>query len=186
MIHNDTCYEVKTHWGLFRLDEGAYRDYLQGKLWISWNPSKPQQPQKIEGATEPMPTNISEEAVQLRDKAGRNGVYNTLQQLIPGEQLVIPYKQRMSGLSIDEMNLSVRASNGLMRAGASTFGKLYSLMETELGLRGVRNLGAKSEKEITSAFISACYQQLNPVEKAVFWQKVLDQALLLDSRHCTI
>ena len=175
MIHNDTWYEVKTHWGWFRLDEGAYRDYLQGKLWITWKPGRPQEQQKIDGAVELMPTNISEEAVQLRDKAGRYGVYSTLQQLIPGEQVIIPYKQRMSSLSIEEMNLSVRASNGLMRAGASTFGKLRELMHRETGLRGVRNLGAKSEKEITIAFISACYQQLNSTVKAVFWQKVLDQ-----------
>ena len=32
MIHNDTYYEVSTNWGWFRLDEGAYRDYLAGKL----------------------------------------------------------------------------------------------------------------------------------------------------------
>ena len=149
MIHNDTWYEVKTHWGWFRLDEGAYRDYLQGKLWITWKPGRPQEQQKIDGAVELMPTNISEEAVQLRDKAGRYGVYSTLQQLIPGEQVIIPYKQRMSSLSIEEMNLSVRDSNGLMRAGASTFGKLRELMDRETGLRGVRNLGTKSEKEIT-------------------------------------
>ena len=155
MIHNDTWYEVKTHWGWFRLDEGAYRDYLQGKLWITWKPGRTQEQKKIDGAVELMPTNISEEAVQLRDKAGRYGVYSTLQQLIPGEQVIILYKQRMSSLSIEEMNLSVRASNGLMRAGASTFGKLRELMHRETGLRGVRNLGAKSEKEITIAFISA-------------------------------
>ncbi len=76
MIHNDTWYEVKTHWGWFRLDEGAYRDYLQGKLWITWKPGRPQEQQKIDGAVELMPTNISEEAVQLRDKAGRYGVYS--------------------------------------------------------------------------------------------------------------
>lgn len=174
MIHNDTWYEVKTHWGWFRLDEGAYRDYLEGKLWITWKPGRPQQSQKIEGAEELIPTTVSEEAVQLRDKAGKYGVYNTLQQLIPGERLVLPYKQRMSNLSIEEMNLSVRASNGLMRAGASTFGKLQSLIDSEHGLRGVRNLGAKSEKEISVAFLSACYQQLNSTERAVFWQKVLD------------
>ena len=48
MIHNDTWYEVKTHWGWFRLDEGAYRDYLQGKLWITWKPGRPQEQQKKE------------------------------------------------------------------------------------------------------------------------------------------
>ena len=175
MIHNDTWYEVCTHWGWFRLDEGAYRDYLEGKLWITWKPGRTQEQQKPDGAAEPIPTNISEDAVRLRDKAGRYGVYSTLQQLIPGEQVIIPYKQRMSGLTIDEMNLSVRSSNGLMRAGANTFGKLMELMDRETGLRGIRNLGAKSEKEINIAFVSACYHQLNSTEKAVFWQKVLDQ-----------
>lgn len=173
-MHYDTWYEVKTHWGGFRLDEGAYRDYLEGRLWITWKPGKSQEPQKIEEAAELMPADISEEAVKLRDMSGRYGVYNTLQNMVPGERSVVPYKPRMSSLSIDEMNLSVRSSNGLMRAGASTFGKLRDLMDSEHGLRGVRNLGSKSEKEINIAFISACYQQLNSTEKAAFWQKVLD------------
>lgn len=184
MIRNDTWYEVCTHWGWFRLDEGAYRDYLEGKLWITWKPGRPQQ--KIEGAAELMPTDISERAIQLRDMAGRYGVYSTLQQLMPGEQIVVPYKQRMSSLSIDEMNLSVRSSNGLMRAGAATFGKLRELLDSERGLRGVRNLGAKSEKEITIAFVSACYQQLTGTEKDVFWQKVLDQRGLSDTNTVSI
>ena len=30
---NQNCkYEVHTYWGWFRLDEGAYQDYLAGKL----------------------------------------------------------------------------------------------------------------------------------------------------------
>lgn len=173
-MHYDTWYEVKTHWGWFRLDEGAYRDYLEGRLWITWKPGKTHEPQKTENVAELMPSDISEEAVKLRELAGRYGVYNTLQNIVPGEQIFVPYKQRMSRLSIEEMNLSVRSSNGLMRAGASTFGKLRELMDSEHGLRSVRNLGSKSEKEITIAFISACYQQLNSVEKAVFWQKVLN------------
>ena len=84
MIHNDTWYEVKTHWGWFRLDEGAYRDYLQGKLWITWKPGRPQEQQKIDGAVELMPTNISEEAVQLRDKAGRYPVFSGFDVLTTG------------------------------------------------------------------------------------------------------
>ena len=186
MIHNDTWYEVCTHWGRFRLDDGAYRDYLEGKLWITWKPGGPQQRQKLDGTAELMPTNISEQAVQLCDTASRYGVYGTLQQLVPREQIMVPYKQRMSDLPIDEMNLSVRASNGLMRAGATTFGKLCDLIDGERGLRAVRNLGAKSEKEITTAFISACYQQLTPTEKAVFWQEVLDQGGLLDTKTVRI
>lgn len=121
-----------------------------------------------------MSSDNSEEAVKLRELAGRCGVYNALQNIVPGEPIVIPYKQRMSRLSIDEMNLSVRSSNGLMRAGVSTFGKLRELMDSEHGLRSVRNLGAKSEKEIVIAFLSGCYQQLTLIEKTGFWQNILD------------
>ena len=88
----------------------------------------------------------------------------------------------MSNVPIDEMNLSVRSSNGLMRAGASTFGKLRDILERERGLRGIRNLGEKSEKEISIAFISACYQQLTATEKAVFWQQILDKDFLWDRK----
>lgn len=33
-------HQVQTHWGSFLLDEGAYRDYLLGKLWITWVPGR--------------------------------------------------------------------------------------------------------------------------------------------------
>jgi len=34
---NPNCiYEVKTHWGYFKLCERAYEDYLKGILWITW------------------------------------------------------------------------------------------------------------------------------------------------------
>ena len=34
----DESYVVRTHLGCFRLDRGAYEDYLAGKLWITWIP----------------------------------------------------------------------------------------------------------------------------------------------------
>ena len=39
----DESYEVRTHWGWFRLDRGAYEDYLAGKLWITYIPGKPKE-----------------------------------------------------------------------------------------------------------------------------------------------
>ena len=59
------------------------------------------------------------------------------------------------------MCLSVRSSNGLMRAGANTFGKVKEIMEQENGLRTIRNLGVKSEKEIKLCFFNSCYSLLN-------------------------
>ena len=176
MIHNDACYEVCTHWGWFRLDEGAYRDYLAGKLWISTVPGETPPPAAVDAPCAVLPKDISAEALRLRDDAAKCGVYAALMELRPTEAVPVPYKRRMSELSIDELKLSVRSSNGLMRSGASTFGKLSQLIDSERGLRGVRNLGAKSEKEISVAFFTACYQQLDPTEKAVFWQRVLEHS----------
>ena len=78
----------------------------------------------------------------------------------------------MRDLPIDELALSVRSSNGLMRAGASSFGKLWTLMK-ENGLRSVRNLGLKSEREIVRCFFQACYARLSPAEQGRFRQEVL-------------
>ena len=58
----------------------------------------------------------------------------------------------MKDKPIDELALSVRSSNGLMRANAGTFGRLWELLSRETGLRSVRNLGAKSEAEIQKCF----------------------------------
>ncbi len=91
-------------------------------------------------------------------------------------QVSIPYKTRMRNIPIDEMALTVRSSNGLMRAGASTFGKLWELMNQENGLRSVRNLGMKSESEIIRSFFAACYLQLSLSEQAVFWQKLINSS----------
>ena len=72
------------------------------------------------------------------------------------------------------MNLSVRSSNCLMRTGANTLGKLFDLMSGGQGLRSVRNLGAKSEREINQVFFATCYSLLSPGEQAAFWQRTLD------------
>ena len=98
-----------------------------------------------------------------------------LQQTFPGIQIQVPYRNRMKDMSIDEMNLSVRSSNALMRANAKTFERVMEIMQMENGFRLIRNLGAKSEKEIIRNFFCACYANLTPNEQAVFWQKVIDK-----------
>jgi hypothetical protein len=162
-------YIVKTKYGYFSLDEGSYQDYLAGKLWINWPPER--DPQK-DAAQVSVPANVSQEAVQLRDHANKKGVLAVLEPFatIPN----IPCKPRMYDNSIYELNLTVRSSNGLMRAGVQTFGALSDLMISEGGVAGIRNLGAKSVKEIHNAFLVECYDRLLPYERAAFWQEVLD------------
>ena len=167
---NGAKYVVTTHWGTFSLDEGAYQDYLAGRLWISWNPGKSEPLQTVSGC---VPPNVTDRAIVLRDQADRSGVLQTLWQLGIHEALT-PYSPRFDELSIDEMNLTVRSSNGLKRANAGTFGKLRDLLATENGILSVRNLGQKSAKEIKMQFFEECYLRLLPYEKAQYWQEVLD------------
>lgn len=90
-----------------------------------------------------------------------------LREHFPGAEVEIPYRVRMKDVPIDEMSLTVRSSNGLMRAGTKTFGALHELMLMENGLRAVRNLGQKSEQEILHYFFNACYAMLRPGEQVV-------------------
>ena len=170
-MKNGARYVVTTHWGTFSLDEGSYQDYLAGKLWICWSPGtkEPTQP----AANGYVPPNVTERAISLRDQSDRIGILATLQKLGVYEAIV-PYSTRLAELSIDEMNLTVRSSNGLKRANIHTFSNLKDVLGTENGLSHIRNIGTKSIKEIKQFFFEECYTRLLPYEKAQYWQEILD------------
>ena len=170
-MKNGARYVVTTHWGTFSLDEGSYQDYLAGKLWICWSSGtkEPTQP----AANGYVPPNVTERAISLRDQSDRIGILATLQKLGVYEAIV-PYSTRLAELSIDEMNLTVRSSNGLKRANIHTFSNLKDVLGTENGLSHIRNIGTKSIKEIKQFFFEECYARLLPYEKAQYWQEVLD------------
>ena len=170
-MKNGARYVVTTHWGTFSLDEASYQDYLAGKLWISWTPGKPTQPQSTVNGY--VPPNVTDQAVSLRDQADKTGVLTMLHQLGIHDALV-PYSSRLADLSIDEMNLTVRSSNGLKRANIHTFGALKEMIIIENGLQNIRNIGQKSIKEIKQLFVEESYARLLPYEKACYWQSVLD------------
>ena len=172
--YNDESYEVATHWGRFRLDRSSYEDYLAGKLWITWAPGNRGRETTGNQPAAALLPDVSEDAIRLRDLASRNGIYAALQTAFPGRCVAVPYKPRMRDNSIFELMLSVRSSNGLMRANADTFGRLHDLMAQEGGLRSVRNLGAKSEAEIRRCFFDACFLSLTPGEQAVYCQSIID------------
>lgn len=169
-MKNGARYVVTTHWGTFSLDEGSYQDYLAGKLWICWSPGKLDQQPVV---TDHIPVNVTERAIILRDQADKIGILATLRKLGIHEAIV-PYSTRLAELSIDEMNLTVRSSNGLKRANVHTFGRLKEILEIENGLLNIRNIGQKSIKEIKQLFFEECYARLLPYEKAHYWQEVLD------------
>ncbi len=169
-MKNGARYVVTTHWGTFSLDEGSYQDYLAGKLWICWTPGKPDQQQTPDNH---IPVNVTERAVSLRDQADKIGLVATLHKL-DNNEAIVPYSTRLADLSIDEMNLTVRSSNGLKRANIHTFNQLRNRMQAENGLISIRNIGQKSLKEIKQLFYEECYLRLLPYEKAQYWQEVLD------------
>lgn len=170
-MKNGARYVVTTHWGTFSLDEGSYQDYLAGNLWICWTPGKPQQQKRIVSGY--MPPNVTDRAIELRDQADKNGILATLHQL-GVHDAIVPYNSRLANLSIDEMNLTVRSSNGLKRANIHTFAALKEILVVENGLFSIRNIGQKSTKEIKQLFFEECYNRLSPYEKAQYWQGVLN------------
>ena len=181
-MKNGAEYIVTTYWGTFVLDEASYRDYLAGKLWISWTPGRKAQPKP--NASDCLPPDVSDRAIALRDRADRNGLLATLHQL-GIHKAIVPYSSRFEDMSIDEMNLTVRSSNGLKRANVGTFGRLMDLMMTESGIMSVRNLGQKSAKEIKQVFFGECYSRLLPYEKAQYWQNVLDEGEKTESPNAS-
>ena len=170
-MKNGARYVVTTHWGTFSLDEGSYQDYLADNLWICWAPGKPLQQKQNTGSY--IPPNVTDRAISLREQADKSGILYTLHQLGVHDALV-PYSARLADLSIDEMNLTVRSSNGLKRANIHTFASLGDVLVIEDGLLNIRNIGQKSIKEIKQLFFEECYARLLPYEKAYYWQEVLD------------
>ena len=175
-MKNGARYVVTTHWGTFSLDEASYQDYLAGNLWICWTPGKPTSAQQSVDAQ--LPANITDRAISLREQADKNSILPVLHQLGLHEA-VVPYSSRLDSLSIDEMNLTVRSSNGLKRANVGTFGRLKDLLAMENGILSVRNLGQKSAKEIKQLFFEECYARLFPYEKAQYWQEILDTSVIM-------
>lgn len=170
-MKNGARYKVKTRYGWFSLDEGSYQDYLKGRLWINWPPEK----KPGEEEQEALPPKVSTRALKLREQADRFGWKDSADQCGGIHVVPLPYVDRLASISIDEMDLTVRSSNGLMRAGLSTFDKLMARMDSEGGIQAIRYLGSKSAFEIREAFCVICYTRLLPYEKAQYWQSVIEK-----------
>lgn len=113
-------------------------------------------------------------AIRLRSAADQLGVTPVLALCGCDLKLRIPMTRTLWDTSIENLNLSVRAYNGLRRAGADTIGRVCEIIMSETGLSAVRNLGKKSVSEIKTAVIIAGYEQLSHAEKLDFWQHFID------------
>ena len=86
----------------------------------------------------------------------------------------IPMTRALWDTSIDELNLTVRSRNGLMRAGTDTIGKVAELIMNDNGLNKVRNLGRKSVAEIKTSILAEGYKHLDSKTRLVFWQDFIE------------
>lgn len=84
----------------------------------------------------------------------------------------IPISKKDMDTDITELNLSVRAFNGLKRRGVSTVHDLVGIIENG-ELICVRNLGRLSVSQIKTIVLDYCYSQLTDNEKIVFFQKLI-------------
>ncbi len=86
-----------------------------------------------------------------------------------------PISTRAMDTDIMELNLSVRALNGLKRRGISTIRNLVDIIENG-ELVCVRNLGRISISEIKTSILDHCYNQLTDNEKIIFFQNLIDKS----------
>ena len=105
--------------------------------------------------------------------AGEAGVACTLQALGRSPRIRLPMDQSFLNQHLDDLSLSVRSRNALMRADLDTIGKLVTYMRENGGLSKVRNLGKKSILEVKLELVSAAYARLAESEKLAFWKDLI-------------
>lgn len=110
----------------------------------------------------------------LFESAEKIGLISTLAPFGNDIKIRIPLSQKFCDKSIDDMDLSVRASNGLKRSGAMTVRELTDTIMSEKGLDTVRNLGKKSISEIKTKLLYLAYNELNDKEKQAFWNEFIE------------
>ena len=110
----------------------------------------------------------------LFESAEKIGLIPTLAPFGNDIKISIPLSQKFCDKSIDDMDLSVRASNGLKRSGAMTVRELTDTIMSEKGLDTVRNLGKKSISEIKTKLLFLAYNELNDKEKQAFWNEFIE------------
>ena len=115
----------------------------------------------------------TKKANKLKNAADVIGVIPVLTLFGNNLYVRVPMSQALWDMSIDELDLTVRARNGLMRCGANTVGKVSQLIMSEHGLSSVRNLGRKSISEIKTALLAKGYEQLSDSERVDFWKQFI-------------
>ncbi len=114
-------------------------------------------------------------ATELVRMSEQNGFIQTVYAMFGRTvNVLIPISEKDMDVDITELNLSVRAFNGLKRRGVSTIRDLIEIIETG-DLPCVRNLGRISVSQIKTIVIDYFYSQLADIEKMLFFQNLIDK-----------
>ncbi len=105
----------------------------------------------------------------LYESAQYFGILTTLKDFHFNICVRIPLSERYCNQSIDVLDLSVRANNGLRRSGVNKVGDIIDIIMSDVGLSHIRNLGKKSVSEIKTSILIYGYDELNDREKRNFW-----------------
>ncbi len=107
-----------------------------------------------------------EACMKPADEIGAAGVLQTIH---GRKQIRIPIRNDFFARSIDDLSLSVRSRNALMRAGLDTVGRLVAYINENDSMSSIRNLGRKSIHEVKLVLTEAAYEYLTDNEKLAFW-----------------
>lgn len=81
---------------------------------------------------------------------------------------------RLRTTELEALDLSVRSSNSLHRAGYKTIGELVESIESIDDLKKIRNCGAKSVNEIMEKLFCYQYSQLSASQKIAYIHKIIE------------
>ena len=82
--------------------------------------------------------------------------------------------EKLRTTELEALELSVRSSNCLHRAGYRTIGELVEAIESSEDLKKIRNCGAKSIDEIMEQLFCYQYCQFDTPQKIKYIKKVLE------------
>lgn len=120
-------------------------------------------------------TEKEEVAKSMVECVGSHGLIETIYGVFGKKAKVsIPMSKTICDSSVEELDLSQRARNGLHRDGCFTIGQLVDLVNAD-GIRRIRNLGEKSQREIHDKLLEYTYVALTETEKRGFFLDMIDK-----------
>ena len=88
-------------------------------------------------------------------------------------QVRLPLSRSTCATSIEELQLSVRSQNALMRASLFSIGDVADVISRNELLK-LRNLGKKSHREIKTSILQFCFESLSERNRINFFEDLIE------------